>query len=359
MAEEAQTEPAASPPTKAVTPFQKLHSEMKQMEPQFKLILPPSVTPERFVRVAMNALQNSPDLLNTDRKILFAELMKCATDGLIPDSREAAIVLFKGKPKYMPMVGGLMKKARGSGEIASIMSQVVYENDEFEYFVDENGEHIRHRPYFGGTREVPTLTYSIAWTKDGHKYIDVMTEADIKAIRNVSSAKNGPWNSDFEDEMRKKSSIRRLSKRLPSSTDFEDVVQRDDDMYDLKTSAPLAPLKVETLGATPTSQVVLDVPKAEEAPQEAARPFNHAPGAPNPPPAGNAASPAPANGSPPLLRKELAATIQAHAKTLGWTGAEGEAKIKEWTGKAPGELSNFELGEVAEQMYIETVERNK
>uniref|UniRef100_UPI00195373C4 recombinase RecT n=1 Tax=Klebsiella aerogenes TaxID=548 RepID=UPI00195373C4 len=46
--------------------------------------------------------------------------------GLLPDGREGAIVEFSGKAQWMPMIGGLRKKVRNSGEIATWEAHVVY-----------------------------------------------------------------------------------------------------------------------------------------------------------------------------------------------------------------------------------------
>src|SRR3546814_9174090 len=76
-----------------------------------------SIPVEKFHRVAVTAISSNPDLLNVDRTSLFGALMKAAQDGLLPDGREGAIVPFKGKASWMPMVAGIMKKVRNSGEI--------------------------------------------------------------------------------------------------------------------------------------------------------------------------------------------------------------------------------------------------
>ena len=65
-----------------------------------------------------------------------------------------------------------------------------------------------------------------------------MTEAQIQDVKNVSKAKDsGPWSGAFADEMRRKTVLRRLSKRLPMSTDLEQVITRDDEFYDLNQPA--------------------------------------------------------------------------------------------------------------------------
>ena len=80
-------------------------------------------------------------------------------------------------------------------------------------------------------------------TKDGAVYIEILTVDDIKAIKNSSRGKNGPWSGPFEKEMWKKSAIRRLSKRLPMSTDLEGTIQADDEMYSFEKEETQQPDK--------------------------------------------------------------------------------------------------------------------
>ena len=59
-----------------------------------------------------------------------------------------------------------------------------------------------------------------------------MTEKQVTDVKNVSRSKDsGPWSGPFAEEMWKKTVIRRLSKRLPMSTDVEDTIRRDDDLF--------------------------------------------------------------------------------------------------------------------------------
>ncbi len=232
-------------PTKALAPIDQFRGALTAMQSQFSMVLPPQIKPDKFLRVVMTAVQQTPDLLQADRQTLFNACMKAATDGLIPDGKEAALVTFntnKGTKQapnyvkavqYMPMVAGILKKVRNSGELASITALDVYENDEFEYWVDSDGEHLKHRPLMFGDKGQLKGTYALAKTKDGAVYIEVLDLQQLNAIQAVSRGEYGPWKSAFAGEMRKKSAIRRLSKRLPMSTDVEVVVQRDDDLFDL------------------------------------------------------------------------------------------------------------------------------
>ena len=218
---------------KTLTPIEEVRGALTKMGNQFQMVLPPQIPLDRFIRVAMTAVQTKPSLLEANRQSLYAACMKAAQDGLLPDGKEAALVPFKGQVQYMPMVGGVLKKIRNSGELVSISAHVVYAADEFTFWVDDDGEHIKHVPFLEADAGDIRLVYAIAKTKDGGVYIEVMTLRQIEQVRSVSRAKDdGPWVTWWE-QMAKKSALIRISKRLPMSTDAEEMIERDNENYDL------------------------------------------------------------------------------------------------------------------------------
>lgn len=225
------TTPPAKPPAKqeALKPVDEVRQNLNRMEGQFRLALPPHVDPQKFIRVAMTAIQNNAELLNANRHSLFNACMRAAQDGLLPDGREAALVIFKGIVQYMPMVGGILKKLRNSGELDSIHPEVVKHGDKFAYWVDNNGPHLEHKPELFGERGNILGVYCVARTKDGGVYIEAMTHDQVEKVRSVSRAKdNGPWVTWWEEQA-KKTVIRRLSKRLPASSDVEKSWEAEDE----------------------------------------------------------------------------------------------------------------------------------
>lgn len=223
--------------SKELTQIDQLKNSIKQLEPQFKMVLPKHVTVEKFVRTVFTAIQQNKDLVDAERNSLFASCMKAASNGLSVDGKEAVLVAFKNKQgqkivQYMPMVSGILKLIRQSGELSSITSQIVYEKDSFRYWIDSRGEHIEHEPNFFSDRGEPIGVYALASMKDGGIYIEVMTVNQIMDIKKSSrSADYGPWSGPFELEMWRKSVVRRLYKRLPSSTDLDSVIDADDALY--------------------------------------------------------------------------------------------------------------------------------
>lgn len=222
-----------------IKPMDEFRNSLKLLEPQFKMALPNHIPVDRFIRVAQTAIQSNPHLLTLDRSSLFAACVKSAQDGLLPDGKESALVPFKDKVMYLPMLAGILKKIRNSGELLNITSQLVYENDSFRYWIDSDGENLEHEPNMFSDRGDLIGVYAIAKTKDGGVYIEVMTMAQVDDIKKSSRSSNGPWQGPFFTEMVKKSAIRRLSKRLPMSTDIDSTLSADDELYSFENTKPV------------------------------------------------------------------------------------------------------------------------
>lgn len=222
--------------TKAPSEIMVVRNQIDDMATQFHAALPAHIPVERFGRVVMTAIQNNGDLLKCSRKSLFNAAMKAAQDGLLPDGREGAMVPFKGEVTWMPMVGGIRKKVRNSGEIATWDVHAVYEKDAFEFELGDE-PFIKHRPYLGDDRGKLIAVYSVATLKSGEKSRDVMSVGEVDKIKALSKGSNTPWNNPtFYAEMAKKTVARRHSKVLPMSSDLDDLIRRDDELYDLKGS---------------------------------------------------------------------------------------------------------------------------
>lgn len=242
-----------------------VRTELDKMGEQFKKVLPSHVTPEKFVRIVLTAIQNTPDLLLCERRSLFNACMKCAQDGLIPDGRQAALIPFNDRSKgklavYMPMLQGILFKVHQAGEIATLNAQLVHEKDKFRYWVDSEGEHLEHEPdIFSKERGEVIGGYAVAKTKSGHIYYEPMPKAEIEKIRDVSRSKdNGPWKG-WWSEMAKKTMIRRLFKRVPIGEDLDRIIRRDDDQYDLEQKL------VEDKGSRIAAQLTQKAPEPNAA----------------------------------------------------------------------------------------------
>lgn len=211
---------------------QALMVTIDQMEPQFKAALPAHVSSKKFIRAAKTALQQNPNLMTADRQSLFLACQRAAQDGLIIDGREAAIVMFKDQAQYMPMLAGILKKLRNTGEISTITAQCVYENDGFSYDPASGAKPMHDVDWFKPRGKLLGV-YALATLKDGSFQCEVMNKDQIEKVRNVSRAKSrGPW-VDWYEEMACKTVLRRLAKFLPQSSDVDSVISADDEWYEL------------------------------------------------------------------------------------------------------------------------------
>jgi recombination protein RecT len=204
--------------------------------------LPKDIEPDRFIRTVITAVQMNPKLIDADRRSLFGACMRAAQDGLMPDGREAVLNIYPTKLKeggkeywvdvvqFLPMVRGLLKAMRNSGEVASVDAAAVYEKDEFAF---ERGDEPRivHRPYMGADEAGDVIAaYVIVKLKNGETHREVMSKRDIEKVRAASKSANGPGWTKWYDQFAIKSAIKRAYKLLPSSSDRLDrVIEHDND----------------------------------------------------------------------------------------------------------------------------------
>lgn len=253
--------PANVPARKELSPVAKLGNQLEHYTDDFRKALPSHISPEKLQRTIMTAAQSNPELLEADRASLITACMKAAQDGLLPDGREAALVIFNNRVKvdngwqtvkvcqYMPMAYGLRKKITQSGEVVSLQTGLVYRAElEAGAFIYEVGMDppIRHRPLLDLPEEELSddnivAAYSIARMKDGSVSAEVMRRGEINKVRQASKTgalgrsdfkgkpieAKGPW-VDWFGEMARKTVMRRHSKTLPMSGDLIiDVEGRD------------------------------------------------------------------------------------------------------------------------------------
>lgn len=275
---------------KAIVNFR---NQLQQRASEFALVLPSHITPEQFQRVVITAVQSEPELLTADRRSLILACMKLAQDAVLPDKREAALVIFIENKKDketgewvrrklvqpMVMVYGLRKKILQSGEITDITAKVVYRREVEEgHFIYEEGTEamLRHRPMLDLTAEDAAdsnivAAYSMATYKDGSKSYEVMRRFEIDKVRESSQTgatrdrkgqprnPSGPW-VDWFPEQAKKTVMRRHSKTLPMSGDLLDVEGRE---YDVSMAAR----SVQT-ALTPEADAPVRLPSRDDVPPQ-------------------------------------------------------------------------------------------
>lgn len=226
--------------------------------------LPSHISHDRFKRIAANAIASTPDLrkcMDSNPGKVLTALLQCAQDGLLPNGREAALVAYGGDLTYIPMISGVLKRMRQSGEVKSVRARIVHENDEFEIIYGDD-ERFDHKPAMSERGE-PVGAYAIIELADGEVYREWMDKAEIEKVKQAAKAKKGPWSGSFELEMWRKTVLKRAAKYCPMSADLQEMMDRDNALYDLdvvERRIPTARDKFASLAAQPERMTFDDVP---------------------------------------------------------------------------------------------------
>lgn len=207
---------------------------IKAMEPEIKKALPEVITPERFTRMALSALNTTPKLQECSQMSFLAALMASAQCGLEPNTPlgQAYLIPYnnKGKMECQFQIGykGLIDLAYRNTQMQMISAQVVYENDEFEYELGLNAKLI-HRPTLNDRGKI-RLFYGLFKLNGGGFGFEVMSKAAMDAFaKEYSKAFDisfSPWKTHYE-EMGKKTVIKKALKYAPLKTDFQRILSTD------------------------------------------------------------------------------------------------------------------------------------
>lgn len=210
-----------------------MQAYIKQMEGEIKKALPSVITPERFTRITLSALSSNPQLAQTTPQSFIGAMMTAAQLGLEPNTPlcMAWLIPYRnhGTLECQFQIGyrGLLDLAYRSGEISVIQAQIVYENDDFNYSFGLEPQLI-HKPALKDRGE-PTHVYAMYRTKDGGFGYEVMSMDDVRAhAKKYSKAySNGPW-TNFEEQMAKKTVLKKVLKYAPLKSDFVRGISQDE-----------------------------------------------------------------------------------------------------------------------------------
>lgn len=249
-----------------IVPINEINEKLTAMSNEFKTVLPAHLPPDKFIRICRTAIGKTPELQSCDLKSIVVAATLCAQDNLIPDGREAAFVVRKNKINvdnkwiwvkqcaYMPMVQGIMKLLKQKGMVTSIHCDCVYSEDKFSVSLGEN-PHITHEPDPFMPRGEFRGVYAIFKKGDEVLHREFMSLAEIEKVKESSTSakdrdgkdsKFSPW-TNFPDEMRRKSVIRRGAKYVILGDEMPAVLDRDNSDYDYDV--------------VPTEQAAIEPPK--------------------------------------------------------------------------------------------------
>ena len=218
--------PVAKPKTKAPIIVQQVLSD--QFKKQLALAVPKHLNADRMARIAATEVRKNKALLNTEPTSFLGSVMQAAQLGLEPGSAlgQAYLVPYGNQCQLIIGYKGMIDLARRSGQVLSLNAYAVREGDDFNFQLGLKPD-IHHVPSLEADRIKKPITYvyAVATLKGGGYQFEVMSRAEVEAVRAKAKSKN-IWNTYFE-EMAKKTVIRRLFKYLPVSIEALEITNAD------------------------------------------------------------------------------------------------------------------------------------
>lgn len=220
------TAPVAKPKTKAPIIVQQVLSD--QFKKQLALAVPKHLNADRMARIAATEVRKNKALLNTEPTSFLGSVMQAAQLGLEPGSAlgQAYLVPYGNQCQLIIGYKGMIDLARRSGQVLSLNAYAVREGDDFNFQLGLKPD-IHHVPSLEADRIKKPITYvyAVATLKGGGYQFEVMSRAEIEAVKAKAKSKN-IWNS-YPEEMAKKTVIRRLFKYLPVSIEALEITNAD------------------------------------------------------------------------------------------------------------------------------------
>lgn len=207
---------------------------------------------------AMTHITRSPILMQCTPESLQSCIMQSATLKLYPGAyQECAYVPYKNQATFQPMFQGLVKLALNGSYVLDVNAGVVYSEDQFDYQEGTN-PYINHKRKLATDRGQRVAAYAVATLRNNGKTFVILSKDEIESIKARSSAvksgRSSPWDTD-EDEMWKKTAIKRICKLFPKSTELAQAIEMDnaEERPDLAKN-PI--IEVPSVEDTPQQEVV-------------------------------------------------------------------------------------------------------
>lgn len=200
---------------------------------------------------AIQILCNNPYLLKCDPESVKHAVVNVALTGLTlnPALKYAYLVPRKSKDGVKCILDlsyiGMIKILTDAGAVKNIDAGVIYSNDKFD-FRRGSDPYFKHQPALSNRGE-KVGAYAIAFLRDGGFQFEILGKEDIEKVRATSESwkneegrKYSPWET-WEDEMWKKTALKRLFKLLPKTNFSEQLIASishdyENEISDLKPS---------------------------------------------------------------------------------------------------------------------------
>lgn len=230
--------------------------------PKLALLLPQDIPLETFKAAIMLYLSEHQDAL---RECSPQSLRECALksgmQGLLP-GRDCHWLPFSDKRKgplkqatFVPTYEGIILALERTGKVRKAFAQAVYSRDVF--VIDYLADTFSHQPVLSAERGTLTCFYGCIVLQDGTKHVQVMSLAEIDAIKAKAPAHDtGPWSTHYV-AMGRKTALKQAAKYVQLTPQITQMLDDDDERERLDQSpARIQGLITEMWGDEPTPNAI-------------------------------------------------------------------------------------------------------
>jgi len=182
-------------------PINPVYEILDTKKAQLARLLPPERRKDaaQFQQMVITCLLENPKLAQCDPVSVLLAAACCAKLGLSPGKGlgHAYILPFGGEAVFMAGYKGLVELAYLSGGVTMVITDVVYEGDDFDAATTSEGFTFHHKRKFKEfTNDKIIAVYSRAKLASGDWIQEIMHIKEVEAIRDKSPSaryKKGPW----------------------------------------------------------------------------------------------------------------------------------------------------------------------
>lgn len=257
-------------------PITTLSSFLEARREKLRAVMVKGMDPDRIVRIALAAASKDPKIAACTPASIYLSIYSAVQLGIEPNSaaQEGYIVPFGREATFLISFRGLARLAYEGGIVQSIVSNVVFDGDEFHVKLGLH-EDLTHEPAQMHGREQGNMraVYAVAKLKDSEPMFCVLWAHEVEKIRSSSrSGSSGPW-TQWPEAMWRKTAVRRLCKLLPrtgasarllgSAIAMDDASESDDmsGVPDIDISMPEEVIEQKQIEAstTQTERIAADL----------------------------------------------------------------------------------------------------
>jgi recombination protein RecT len=215
---------------------QSVQALLVQARTQIVKYLPRHLDADKMIYVALETVRADSFLRQCEPLSIVQSVLEASQLGLMLGNKlgHAYLVPRRDKKannilKCQLLIGyrGFIALAHRTGKVSSIFPAVVHQGDQFSLKLG-TGRQLSHVPLLEPSKRGEWIgAYAVVEFRDGRTDFEWMTRQEIEKVRQCSESAGESWSPwrRFEDEMIKKSPIRRMAKRLCLSSEDMTLVE--------------------------------------------------------------------------------------------------------------------------------------